>query len=109
MLCAVVFSVRNNFLFYLGEAKSRGWVVGRVCLKIKKDNYILAPSVLSPNLSLVLGLACFENFQLLIKKKRVRVRLGLGTHDPQPTTHPPMPIRHSHCILVYIIPGFKML
>ena len=22
-----------------GEAKSRGWVVGRVCLKIKKDIY----------------------------------------------------------------------
>ena len=43
-----------------GEAKSRGWVgrgwtgrgswvVGRVCLKIKK-RYILTPSVLGPNL-----------------------------------------------------------
>ena len=27
------------------------WVVGRVCLKIKKKRYILAPSVLAPNLS----------------------------------------------------------
>ena len=70
-------SARNNLLLNLGEAKSRrwvggSWVVGRVCLKIKKDtgnNYILAPSVLGPNLSLVLGLVCFKNFQLLIKKK----------------------------------------
>ena len=35
----------------LGEAKSSGWVVGRVCLKIKKRFIILAPSVLGPNLS----------------------------------------------------------
>ena len=27
------------------------WGVGRVCLKIKKKRYILAPSVLGPNLS----------------------------------------------------------
>ena len=48
--------------FFMGEAKSHGWVgrgwlgrgswvVGHVCLKIKK-RYILAPSVLSQNLQL---------------------------------------------------------
>ena len=28
------------------------WVVGRVCFKIKKKRYILAPTVLGPNLQL---------------------------------------------------------
>ena len=48
--------------FFMGEAKSHGWVgrgwlghgswvVGHVCLKIKK-RYILAPTVLSQNLQL---------------------------------------------------------
>ena len=50
------------------------WVSGS-CLFEDKKRYILAPSVLCPNLSQVVGLVCFENFQLLIKKRvRVRVR-----------------------------------
>ena len=48
----------------------------------KRKLNILAPSVLGPNLSSVLGLVCFENFQSLIKT-RVRVRV----RDPRPT-HP---------------------
>ena len=69
--------------------------MGRVCLKIKKYIYF---SSLRARSKIVLGpgLVCFENFQSLIKKRvRVRVRLGLGTHDQRPTTHPPTPIRHS--------------
>ena len=60
-----VTKVKVLFLFLVGEAKSRGWVVGRVCLKKRKKIYI---SSLSARSKFVLGLVCFENFQSLIKK-----------------------------------------
>ena len=40
--------------------------VGGSCLFEDKKGFILAPSVLGPNL---LSLVCLENFQSLIKKK----------------------------------------
>ena len=56
-------------------------VGGGSCLFEDNKGYIF--SSLSARSKIVLGLVCFENFQSLIKKRvRVRVRLGLGTHDP---------------------------